>query len=109
MRGLAFKSHPRCLEVRYEALTEAPEESLKRICRFIGIDFEPQMLDAAGTKSRRSGQYMNNHNASDNISAKSIARWKTDLTCGEREDFVNISGELLIALGYVNDHSWVKP
>ncbi|ACR14442.1 sulfotransferase [Teredinibacter turnerae T7901] len=108
MRGLAFKSHPRCLEVRYEALTETPEESLQRICRFIGIDFEPVMLSGSGEKSCRSGQNMNNHNASDNISAKSVARWKTDLTATEREDFINIAGELLITLGYAQDHSWAE-
>jgi hypothetical protein len=32
------------LGVKYEALATQPEESLKTICRFLGLDFEPAML-----------------------------------------------------------------
>ncbi|MGC2820228.1 MAG: sulfotransferase [Candidatus Sulfotelmatobacter sp.] len=31
--------------VKYESLTAHPAEELKRICRFLGVDFEPSMLD----------------------------------------------------------------
>lgn len=34
----------RCLNVQYEQLVKTPESTLKRICDFIGEDFQPQML-----------------------------------------------------------------
>lgn len=108
MRGLAFKGHPRCIEIRYEELIASPEVELAKICDFIGIEFEISMLQAQGDQASRSGQNMNNHNASQMISAKSIGRWKADLTHHERIEFANIAGELLISLGYAKDASWIN-
>jgi Sulfotransferase family len=107
MRGLAFREHPRCLEVRYESLVFDPEGEMKRVCSFIGEPFEPQILDASGDTNQRRGQNLNNERAASSISSKSVARWETDLTEHERKIFVDVAGELLIALGYVPDHSWV--
>lgn len=33
------------LTIHYESLIDAPEETLSRICQFIGVDYEPVMLD----------------------------------------------------------------
>jgi len=106
MSGLAFREHPRCLEVRYESLVLDPENEMKRVCSFIGEPFEPQILDTSVDTNHRRGQNLNNERAARSISPKSIARWESDLTGHERKVFVDIAGELLIALGYVPDHSW---
>jgi hypothetical protein len=37
------------LEVRYEELVTEPERVLTRICGFLGLAYEPQMLDLSGT------------------------------------------------------------
>lgn len=37
----------RYLEVRYEDLTAVPEASLRRICGFLGLPFDPAVLDSA--------------------------------------------------------------
>ena len=105
--GLAYKDHPRCLEVRYETLVSDPESELKRVCAFIDEPFEPAMLDASSDSNQRSGQNLNNAGAARPISAKSVGRWKTDLRADERGAFVDLAGELMIALGYISDHSWV--
>ena len=34
------------LEISYEELVEKPEESLTRLCKQLGLDFEPKMLNA---------------------------------------------------------------
>lgn len=104
--GLAYKDHPRCLEVRYESLVTQPEIELERVCAFIGEAYEPSMLDQSANGEQRSGQYLNNEMASRPISAKSVGRWKTDMTPKERLEFIDEAGELLITLGYVTDHSW---
>jgi hypothetical protein len=41
----ARKGLPGGHTVRYEDLTAAPEEELRRLCAFLGLDFEPAMLD----------------------------------------------------------------
>tara|TARA_R110002073_G_scaffold118918_5_gene259372 strand:+ start:336265 stop:337200 length:936 start_codon:yes stop_codon:yes gene_type:complete len=105
--GLAMKDHPRCLEVRYEDLVTNPEQVVERVCDFIGEPFEPGMLDWNTKTKQRSGQNLNNERAASAISNKSVGRWKTNLSRQEGDAFVDIAGELLIALGYVTDHSWI--
>ena len=39
----------RYLEVRYEALVDDPEQTLRQICDFAGLPFEPEMLDYPGS------------------------------------------------------------
>jgi hypothetical protein len=43
-RGRRAGADLRYLEVRYEQLVERPETELGRICSFIGLDFDPEML-----------------------------------------------------------------
>jgi hypothetical protein len=39
------REHPdRYRRIRYEALTEAPEATLRELCAFLGVAFDPQML-----------------------------------------------------------------
>lgn len=108
MRGLAFKEHPRCIEVRYESLVADPESEMRRVCAFVGEAFEPAMLDGSGGEPARPGQNMNNERASGPISSGSVGRWRKDLTARERSEFVDVAGELLIALGYAEDHAWAR-
>lgn len=37
------------IEVRYEELVSEPEQVLTRICEFLGVPYEPQMLDLSST------------------------------------------------------------
>jgi len=108
MRGLAFKAHPRCLEIRYEDLVQDPEAEIKKVCQFIGEAYEPGMLDPESDKEQRSGQNMNNARAGRPISAKSVGRWRRDLRADERRVFEDIAGQLLITLGYASDANWIN-
>ncbi len=107
IRGLAFRDHPRCLEVRYEALVTEPETQLRRVCDFIGESYDPAMLDPGADDAQRSGQNLNNARAAEPISPRSVGRWVHDLRDDERRVLVGIAGELLITLGYARDHGWV--
>lgn len=104
--GLAYRGHPRVLEVRYEALVADPESEFTRVCAFIGESFDPAMLDASTDGPARPGQNLNNPGAASMISPRATGRWQRDLSPTERRTVDNIAGELLIALGYANDHSW---
>ncbi|MDY6953932.1 MAG: sulfotransferase [Thermodesulfobacteriota bacterium] len=43
-RGLSGIGDNRKTIVKYEHLTSSPAETLTRLCRFLGVDFEPSML-----------------------------------------------------------------
>ncbi len=105
--GLAFKGHPRCFELRYEALVTEPEATLRELCAFIGEDFDPVMLDPSKAPAD-DPRFLNNPNAAEPISARSVGRWRTDLSQDEREGVERVAGELLVALGYAADGGWVE-
>ena len=50
-RGLPFLDHPKYMLVKYEELVNEPEEILKKICKFIGVSFESQMLESKGVST----------------------------------------------------------
>ena len=41
----------RILEIRYEQLVAAPEDTLSRICAFVGVAYEPAMLEYSATST----------------------------------------------------------
>ena len=41
------------LTVRYEDITRSPERELTRICEFVGVEYEPSMVDYAGGEHGR--------------------------------------------------------
>ena len=107
--GRALAGHPRLEELRYERLVTDPEGEMRRICRFLEEPFEPAMLDpdAAASAAARAGVLINNPNAVEVVSGAQTGRWKRDLSPAEARSVDRIAGELLIALGYACDHSWV--
>lgn len=78
----------RILEVRFEDLVADPKGELERVCRFMGVDFDPAMLAIDQTSSYR---------AADSGEA---ANWRShfdDRTCGLVEAEI---GPLLERFGY---------
>lgn len=108
MHGIAFRGHPRYMEIRYEELVRHPEKGFRKVFDFIGEPFESEVLSPDEQESVRPGQNLNNADASLAISSKSVGRWKKDLSAEECQVFIDIAGELLIALGDVQDHSWSR-
>lgn len=109
-KGLSFRGHPRYMEVRYEDIVADPESQIRRLCSFINEDFYPSMLDTnrVDGKSMKSGRLINNPNASQPITPRSVKRWQKDLSPDERKEFASVAGELLIATGYAKDHTWLN-
>ena len=87
----------RYLEVRYEALVADPKRELWRVCAFLGLDYEPDMLAYPGTVDvgRRPHQ-------------RSLLRpptpglrdWRRELSQAEAASFEEVAGDLLAELGY---------
>lgn len=108
MEGLAFREHPRVMEVRYEELVAQPAEHFAKVCAFIGESFDESMLSASSEGPARPGQNLNNPGASSSITPRATGRWKRDLTPDERTVVRDIAGELLVTLGYASNHDWVE-
>jgi hypothetical protein len=92
--GMRRRGDPRVHELRYEDLVSAPEETLERLCTFLGVPFEPAMLVdpavGAGEGPPDRGP----------ISDRSIGRWMRDLDAGEQRRVQEICADRLRELGY---------
>jgi hypothetical protein len=87
------------LQVKYEQLATKPEETLKRICFFLGICFEPNMLYY---RSRPYYGIGGNPITKDNTEERILLdeRWKTELPWKHRVAFALMAGWLNKLYGY---------
>lgn len=102
--GLAYRGHPRLLEVRYEELAAAPEGTLRGVCAFLGEEYDPACLagdnDAKSLEARM--RTPNNMSSCGKVGDSSVGRWRRDLSAAELEVCLRRGGPLLKALGYWN-------
>jgi hypothetical protein len=107
------------LELRYEDLVTDTEPTLRRVCEFVGLDYDPAMLDyhrhaaerleemagdlpAQGGKSRRPGsERLAAHAlASEPPRKERIAAWREQMSPADAAAFDAEAGDLLEELGY---------
>ena len=85
-------------ELRYEALVEDPERALKRLCEFLGVEFDDAMLRFHEGRTRHDP----------GLSAKKawlpptpgLRDWKSQMPHEHVEQFEAAAGDALDALGY---------
>jgi hypothetical protein len=90
----------RYLETRYEAFVAEPERHTRSLCEFLGVTYEPEMLDADRAKSDilpRAALY--NPNVAKGTAAKARS-WEQDMPVAHVEIFEAVAGDLLTELGY---------
>jgi Sulfotransferase family len=91
----------RYTEVRYEQLVEDPEPQLKELCRFIGVEFEPVMLDGAAEDEdnilARAAAY--NRHLTDKPKS-GVREWRRTMPDRHVEMFEAVAGNVLSELGY---------
>ena len=90
------------LRIHYEALLQAPEAEVQRICEFLGEKFEPQMLRYFETEeAQRSGGLSQSWATTARPIQKDRAgSWKKELSAQEVAWVEAIAGPTLEALGY---------
>ena len=89
----------RVMEIRYEDFVENSEKELKKICGFIGLQYESNMLNYWQT----SEQFIGNHHSSlifKPVSSSSVNKWQKELTENEIMEFELIAGRLLSSMNY---------
>jgi len=107
------------LEVRYEDLVTDTEGTLRRICEFAGLCFDPAMLDyhrRAGERLAEMNRDLDNaengivRTATNRLAAHALTteppttdrceRWRNEMTAAEVAEFESVAGDLLAGLGY---------
>ncbi len=96
-------------EVRYEDLVGDPEGTVRAICAFLGLEFDPVMLDYQGTSERFLAEAKNpdDHQHLTMPPTKGLIDWRTSMRPDDLALFEAIAGEALDEFGY--PRSGVKP
>ena len=105
MRQGAALGAERYMEVSYETLTAYPEPGMRKVCEFLGIDFQDEVL-------KSSMRYMDPSNdfAESGKMISNSGKWKSYFTPRQTVDIETIAGEFLSSLGYsVTKHGNVDP
>ncbi len=87
--------------IRYEDLCAEPESELKKLCEFLGEDFDGQMLAHHETDSSKSWSSLPNHVKSGRpISTQYCEMYKTRLPADDVSALEEVMGDLLVEFGY---------
>jgi protein-tyrosine sulfotransferase len=98
--GLRFAGRPDYMELRYEALTHQPETELRRVMDFLGLDWDPAMLQADPGASQREARP---------IYDSALGRWRKELSSTEVNIILREAGMMLAELGYLDARAAVPP
>ena len=90
----------RYLELRYEDLVADPELTLRELCGFLGLEFDPGML---GYQRRQGARTLPDHTRLVQPPAPG-RQWREQMALGDVECFEAIAGRLLAELGYQRAH-----
>lgn len=106
------------MEVRYEDLVREPETTLRRICAYLSLPYQPVMLEYHRFAAARMAElkqafgppgappvdlrrFLSIHDrVSTAPDARRIGRWRTEMSEADRQRFEAIAGPLLAQLGY---------
>jgi hypothetical protein len=85
------------LTLRYEDMVTRPAIEVGRVCRFVGIPFEPSMLEADADAHSRvaAGQEAWFVGLSESINVGSVGRWRTEMSRRDQALFTSIAGDAL--------------
>ncbi|MDD5759244.1 MAG: sulfotransferase [Desulfobulbaceae bacterium] len=91
--------------VRYEDLIERPQESVMGICRFLGEDFEPAMLEYYRTNSARKSRSLSTswQNVGGPIQSANRNKFKQGLSAEEIKIVEGVTGDLMDRFAYVRE------
>ena len=110
---------PRYLEIRYEDLVSNTESTLRKICNFVDLPWDPSMLAYHKTAEERMSEIYRDivaprgkkvvrgemrrslHTLTDKPPQRDrIGRWRQEMTAADRKRFEEVAGETLRELGY---------
>jgi hypothetical protein len=94
------RTHP-YHEIRYEDLVAQPEARLREVCAFLGLEYEPAMLEY---HRRADPSLYADHPRLAEPPVRDTRSWRREMRPAEAELFEAIAGDLLAELGYERAH-----
>lgn len=96
-----FRRDPLAYILKYENLVTCPVDELRRLCQFIGEDFEEEMLDTSNSaKKLNSVKVSWKEKASQPLDASRLNVWRRELSAAENRLAEAFIGDKLEQLGY---------
>ena len=100
-RAAARMGEKRYREVFYEDLVANPRDVLEQICNFLGVTFDPRMLDHAnGALEHVPEQERKRHSRLSLPPTIGLRDWRSQMRPSDVREFEAIAGRELSALGY---------
>ena len=97
----------RYLEVRYEELMQRPQDGLRTIFRFAGLNAAEDLVERIASAHRMEVNQVSRGNTEVNaLRSTPDAIWKAKLTLEERWTMDRLAGDLLTELGYGSPGWW---
>ncbi|MDY7021655.1 MAG: sulfotransferase, partial [Cyanobacteriota bacterium] len=98
----ATLAQDRYYEIHYESLVLQPEETLQRLCQWLELEYDPEMLQYYQQANRNISQ---EHRGlfeliSKPVEPSRVQAWKRSLSAQDVADFESVAGDLLLKLGY---------
>lgn len=92
----------RFTEIRYEDLLDDPEGVLRKVCTFLGLDYDPCLLDYQERADRAAAGFRNPglHRNLAKPPTKGIRDWCQVLSPRDQELFDGLAGDMLERYGY---------
>lgn len=94
--ALDLRGHPRFRIVQYEDLVRRPEDTVRDLCTFLDVDWQPSMLDIPFTGSSGARDVGRRGIASDRVES-----WRQVLAPSEVKHVEDVCGDLMHDFGYV--------
>lgn len=94
--ALELADHPRCHLIKFEALTDDPEQTVHRLCAELGMEFDPNMLAVPHWGSST----VAHTDQKAGVSAQVADQWRKVLSPAECSVVARLSGELMQKNGY---------
>lgn len=101
--GDALAGHPRFMQLRFEDLIEQPETQVRALCAFLGVPFQPTMLDVPVV-----GSSQRPDDAGKGFSRHSLESWRTALAPAEIAIVERLTHARMARHGYapINPRAW---
>lgn len=108
---------PHYMETRYEDLVLRPDAELRRLCRFLGVDYAPAMVDSAAQGAARIARLQARLHVSGRLVSREdrtrihenlakppqqdrVGAWRREMSAADRAALERGAGPLVATLGY---------
>lgn len=95
-QGKNIEKDPRYLRLRFEDIVSNPEASVRDLCAFLGIAYDPEMLDVANVGS----SHIRHDEQKRGVSTASLNAWEGNLPVADLWICERLAGNAMDELGY---------